>query len=103
MDRKVTGIVAYLTWVGWLIAFFAGDKEGAKFHLNQSLVLMLAGLILGIVIGIIAFIPFIGWIISGILGIGSLVIFVFWVMGLVFAIQGQDKAVPLFGSIRILK
>lgn len=34
MDKKVTGILAYITWIGWLVAFFAGDKEGAKFHLN---------------------------------------------------------------------
>ena len=27
MDAKTTSIVAYLTWVGWLIAFLAGDKS----------------------------------------------------------------------------
>lgn len=37
MDKKTTGIVAYLTWIGLVIAFVAGDKEGAKFHLNQAL------------------------------------------------------------------
>lgn len=37
MDKKVTDIVAYLTWVGLIIAFVAGDKEASKFHLNQSL------------------------------------------------------------------
>ena len=30
MDKKVTGIVAYLSWIGLIIAFCAGDKEGAK-------------------------------------------------------------------------
>ena len=43
MDRKTTGIIAYLTLVGWLIAFCAGDREGAKFHLNQALVILIAG------------------------------------------------------------
>ena len=54
MDAKVTSILSYCTWIGWLIAFFAGDKEGAKFHLNQGLVVMLFSL------G--AIIPIIGWI-----------------------------------------
>ena len=27
MDAKTTSIVAYLSLVGWLIAFLAGDKE----------------------------------------------------------------------------
>ena len=41
MDRKATGVVAYLTIVGWFVAYFAGDREEAKFHLNQALVVNL--------------------------------------------------------------
>ena len=41
MDKKTTGIVAYLTWIGLIIALVAGDKEGASFHLNQALVIFL--------------------------------------------------------------
>lgn len=37
MNKKTTGIIAYITWIGWIVAFCAGDKEGAKFHLNQAL------------------------------------------------------------------
>ena len=33
MDAKTTGIVAYITWIGLVIAFVLGDREGAKFHL----------------------------------------------------------------------
>lgn len=71
MDKKTTGIVSYITLIGWLIAFCAGDKEGAKFHLNQSLVLYLASLINSI---IISRIPICGWAVSGIL---SIVFFIF--------------------------
>ena len=35
MDAKTTSWVAYLTWIGFIIAICAGDKEGAKFHLNK--------------------------------------------------------------------
>ncbi len=96
MDKKVTGIVAYLTWVGLLIAFLAGDKEGAKFHLNQALVIFLAGLI----IGIVGIIPFIGWIIAA---VGGIFIFVCWIIGLVAAIKEEEKEIPLIGGIKILK
>lgn len=96
MDKKTTGIVAYITWIGWLVAFLAGDKEGAKFHLNQALVIFLAGLITSIV----RFIPFIGSIASAILGI---LIFVLWLMGLISACQGTEKAVPVLGEIKILQ
>ena len=101
MDKKVTGIVAYITIIGWLIAFLAGDKEGGKFHLNQALVLNLASLINGWVLSrILGLIPILGGIISWVI---SIVIFVFIIIGLVYACQGQDKEVPLFGAIKILK
>ena len=45
MDARTTSIVAYITWIGLIIAFVAGDKEGAKFHLNQALVIALAALL----------------------------------------------------------
>ena len=36
MDKKATGIVTYLTFIGLLLALLIGDREGAKFHINQS-------------------------------------------------------------------
>jgi len=89
MDKKTTGIVAYLTWIGLLIAFIAGDKEGAKFHLNQALVVWIAGLICG-------FIPLIGW-------IGSLFCLVCAIIGLISALNGTEKEAPLLGKIKLLK
>ena len=96
MNKITTGIVSYITLIGWLIAYCAGDKEGAKFHLNQSLVLLLASLINGI---IISRIPVCGWAVSSIL---SLVFFIFWIMGLVYACKEEEKELPLIGSIKIL-
>lgn len=87
MDAKTTSIVGYLTWIGLIIAICAGDKEGAKFHLNQSLVIFLFGL-LGII-------PCIGQ-------IWGIFIFVCWIMGLIAAINQEEKEVPLIGKIRIL-
>lgn len=97
MDKKVTGIVAYITWIGLLIAFLAGDREGAKFHLNQALVITLAGIALGI-IGWLP-IPFIGVVIW----IAQIVLFVFAIMGLISAVKEEEKELPLIGGIKILK
>lgn len=88
MDKRTTGIVAYITWIGLLIAVCAGDKEGAKFHVNQALVIFLFGL-LGVI-------PCIGW-------IWEIFIFVCWIMGLIAAINEEEKPVPLIGGIQILK
>lgn len=88
MDKKVTSIVAYITVIGLIIALVAGDKEGAKFHINQALVIWLFGLLGNI--------PFIGW-------IWSIFILVCWVMGLIAAVNQEEKRVPLIGKITLLK
>ncbi|MCM1495185.1 MAG: hypothetical protein NC089_05235 [Bacteroides sp.] len=96
MDTKTTGIVAYLTWVGLLVAYLAGDKEGAKFHINQALVVflfMLAGTVIMII-------PFVGWILGGLWDVFMLVC---WVMGLIAAVKEEEKEVPLIGKIHIIK
>ena len=103
MDTKTTGIVAYLTWIGLLIAFLAGDKEGAKFHLNQSLVLVIASVACSLLATIGAFIPFIGWLISAVAGLASIAVIVFIIMGIVSAVNGEEKPLPIIGGIKILK
>lgn len=95
MNKKTTGIISYFTLIGWLIAFLAGDRQGAKFHLNQSLILLLSG----IVASLLAYIPFVGGIIALILNIA---IFVLWIMGLIAACEDKEKELPIIGSIKIL-
>lgn len=89
MDAKTTGIVAYLTWIGWLIALLAGDKEGAKFHINQALIILIAGVICAVI-------PFVGW-------LAEIFVFVCWIIGFIAAINGEEKEVPLIGQIKIIK
>ena len=94
MNKKTTGIIAYITWIGWIVAFCAGDKEGAKFHLNQALVILIGQ----IVAAVINYIPYVGGIVGTIL---SIFLFVCWIMGLIYACQEQEKEVPLIGQIKM--
>ena len=96
MDKKTTDIVAYLTWVGLIIAFIIGDREKSKFHLNQSLVIWLVGT----VCGMLAALPLVGTLISV---VGGIFCFVCWFIGLIGAIQGTEKPVPVLGQFKLLK
>jgi uncharacterized membrane protein len=87
MDGKAKAIVAHITLIGWVIALVLNmnDKdEFASFYIRQNLGLMLAGMILAII-------PVVGWIIS-------LVVFVFWILSLIGAIQGETKESPWVGQ-----
>lgn len=103
MNRQTTGIVAYITFVGWIIAYLAGDRAGAKFHLNQALVLNLASILLGVITQILQIVlggSFLIVILSNLLGLG---IFVLGIIGLVGAIQQTETPIPVLGGIQILK
>ena len=97
MNAKATSIVSYITIIGWIIAYLAGDKENAKFYLNQSLVFNIAALING---WILPLIPVVGPILSSII---SIILFVLWIMGLVYACKQQEKRLPILGGINLLK
>ena len=64
MNKKTTDIVAYLTWVGLLVAFVAGDRREARFHLNQSLVIWLAGTLAGVAERLLDWLPLVGWLVD---------------------------------------
>lgn len=100
MDKKTTSWVSYITWIGWLIAYCSGDKEGAKFYLNQSLLLNIFYTGFWLLIFVLMFIPFLGWLV--IWG-GSIFLLICFILGLVYAINQEEKELPLIGKIRILK
>lgn len=95
-NDKLFGVLSYLG-ILWLVGLLAGKTEFAKFHANQGLVLFIAD----IIVGIAAVIPFVGWFIIG--PVGGIAVFVFMIMGIVNAAQGQMKPLPIIGKIQILK
>ena len=95
MDKKTTDIVAYITIFGWLVAFVAGEREDSKFHLNQALVVNLTFLILAV----LAWVP----VVRLVVGLVQIVVFVFWIMGIVYAVREQENEVPLLGCVKLLK
>ena len=80
INKKVTSVFAYLGLVYWFIAYVAGDREAAKFHLNQGLILAIADCI-----PVVCFVAY-----------------VFQIMGIIAAANDEEKELPLIGSWTIL-
>src|SRR5215203_3874021 len=98
-DGKTIAIISYLTWIGWIIAFvlYSSNKSQlAAYHLRQSLALMILGIIVYILQIMLIFIPFLGWAIAFLLWIGLVVL---WVFGLIAAVNGEEKPMPVIGPM----
>lgn len=96
-DIKNNKTNAVLSYFGILIIIPLLDENAkkspfAKFHMNQGLILIIAGFIAGFV----SWIPVIGWAIS-------LALFIIWLIGVIGAAQGEMKKLPLIGDFQILK
>lgn len=100
MDKKTTSWVAYITFIGWIVAYCAGDKEGAKFYLNQALVIWIGYACVAVASVILIFIPIMGWLTSV---AANIFLFVCWIIGLINAIKQEEKELPLIEKIKILK
>ncbi len=94
--NKVMAILAYLSWLVLIPLFVASNSKFARYHCNQGIVLWLAG----VVASIIGFIPVLGWIITPILGVVTLILSV---LGIINAATGKAKELPFIGKYRIIK
>jgi uncharacterized membrane protein len=86
-EDKTVAIVSYITFIGWIIALVLNSNQKTKlgaFHLRQTLGLYITGMILW-------WIPVVGWILN-------IVVFIFWLIGLINATQGEVKPVPIVGD-----
>ena len=102
MSKKATDIVAYLSPIGFILAYLVGDRENSRFHLNQALVICICSLLLGAAGTIASHIFLLGWILGIVISLLSFVLFILWIIGFASAISGTEKEIPLLGWIHLL-
>jgi len=99
-DRTVA-ILTYVTIIGFIIAIVMhSSKKTAlgSFHLRQGLGLFLTGLVIWIPCAIISFIPFVNFIMIIVWPAVWIGLIVLWIMGLIAAVNGQQKPMPVVGE-----
>jgi uncharacterized membrane protein len=91
---KNTGIIAYLTIIGTVIAIFMNQEENknefASFHIRQALGLFLSFFLLGYLVGYAN-----SWTATSAF---YLFYFILWIYGFIGALQGQKRVLPLVGD-----
>jgi uncharacterized membrane protein len=97
--NKAMGIVGYIIPILFFIPLVSDAKNSpfAKFHANQQLNLLLAAIVVNVVGGII---PVIGWFI--LLPLGSIFLIVVAIMGIINAVKGEMKELPLIGGFKLI-
>jgi len=96
-SSKLWAFFAYLFSIIGFILVYALKKHDrfAMYHAKQSLVLFIGGILIWVFTSIINHILFIGVIISSIL---NLLWGILWIIGLIYALSGQEKPLPIIGQ-----
>lgn len=99
--NKAMAIVGYIIPILFFIPLLSEETKKspfAKFHANQQLNLLLAAIAVNVVGTLI---PILGWFI--ILPLGSLLLIVLAIMGIINGAKGAMKKLPIIGDFELLK
>ncbi len=107
-DNRIMALLSYLFWLVLIPIFAAPKSKFARFHANQGLVLTIIGTVVGAVLSIVggilgAILSILGTIVGIIGAVIGLAFLILAILGIVNAINGKAKELPLIGGIKILK
>ena len=109
-DIEKNKYMAMLAYFGPLVIIpmlVSKDSKFARYHCNQGIILLIAAIAYSIAYGILSTIIYaISWrlgFISSILGFVSIIFTVLAILGIVNAVSGKAKELPLIGKFKILK
>lgn len=95
MNEKIKGLLAYLFgWLGGVVILFAfkDNSKQTKFHACQSIVISVASMILGFVLGYIPVIKYFGYILN-------IAFFAIQVIGMIKAYNEEEYELPVISDL----
>jgi uncharacterized membrane protein len=98
-EDKTVAILSYITLIGFIVAIVLNSNKKTKlgaFHLRQAMGIFLTWVAIVACDIVLVFIPILGWL--AILALWVAVI-VMVIMGLISAIKGEMKPVPVVGAM----
>jgi uncharacterized membrane protein len=109
-QNKLMGVLAYLG-ILVLIPMLAAPKDSrfAKYHTNQGLILLILGVGVSVIAGVLsmvagllgfAIISVLVWLLVVVLSLGILALAI---IGIVHAVNGEEKPLPLIGGFTLIK
>ncbi len=99
-ENKAVSVLSYIGFLAFIPYFCAKESRFARYHAIRGINLFIIEFILGILCGVLNFIPFIGWIVSTVVGILSLI---YSIIGIVNVVNGRCRELPFISGIKFVK
>lgn len=106
-DNKVMAILSYIGILVLIPLFAAKESSFARYHTNQGLALAIAEVLYAVSYGILSSVILsISWhlyFVVSIIGRVGIVFFILAIIGIINAVKGRMKPLPIIGGIRIIR
>ena len=103
-QKKLICALAYLFGILFFLPLIVyPDDDFAKFHANQSLVILIVSIVGEAVFGILSIIPVLNVIFGILCVVFGLLMLIVCILGIVGVVKGEKYEIPVIGSIKILK
>lgn len=104
VQKKLVLSLAYVFGILFFLPLivYPNDAE-ARFHANQSLLVLLTAIVGEVVFGILTLIPAVGIVFSILCGVFGLLILLLCIYAIVCICRGEKGELPILGRIRLIK
>ena len=106
-NNKVMAILAYIGVLVFVPIFAAPESKFARYHANQGLTLFIVELFYGVIMTVLTHtvgnIPVAGKLILAICGLFGIAFVILMIFGIVNAVNGKAKDLPVIGNLHLLR
>lgn len=104
MQRKIICSLSYLFGILFFLPLIVYPEDPfARFHANQSLVILLTVVIGEVIFGILGVIPGVGFVFGILCGVFGLIMLVGCILAILGVVREEKYELPVLGKIRLIK
>jgi uncharacterized membrane protein len=101
-EDKTVAILSYITLIGFIVAIIIHSSKKTAlgaYHLRQVLGFLILSIVVYVCLMVVAFIPVVRMLDLIAYPVVGIALLIFWIMGLIAAINGEKKPMPLVGPM----
>ena len=102
-ENKTMAILAYLSILVVIPIVMARESKFAMFHVNQGIVLAVIEILAGVILRVLGWLPGIGFVVRIVISLIGIVCLILLIIGIMAALNGQAKKLPVVGNFTFIK
>ena len=89
-------IATFFSIIGFIVALVAKKNDAyVRYYAKHSLIIFIVSFVGGVIVGLLDFIPVLGWLINFAFAV---VVLIAWILSWIYALSGEKKEIPIISD-----